>query len=197
MLIGLHGKKGAGKDTVYERLVRYADGWGIPVERRAFGDAVYECAAAALGVDADTLRALKNDQTATVELWSGEHGWDMLARITVRQHLQGHAHGHRKILGEQVWLDTVDLRDHDRKIVVITDVRYRNEAQAVSDAGGVVVRVFGPTEVENADDDHESEMPLPACLVDHAIVNAVRDGFDALDAQVLELVLRLLREERQ
>lgn len=197
MLIGLHGKKQAGKDTVYERLARNRASWGIPVERASFADLLYESAAAALGVDVETLRRIKSAPDAMVELYDTD-GVAMLSRLTVREFLQNYGtQAHRNVFGTDFWVEQVDLADHHRKIVCVTDVRFANEAQAVSDAGGAVVHVVGPPEIEEAGDGHASEEPLPGYLIDHYISNAVRDdGFRSLDSQVLEMVLNLLREER-
>lgn len=197
MLIGLHGRAGAGKDTVYERLVHLlgpASHTGATVERRAFADAVYACAAVSLGVDVATLARFKNDPDATVELYGAKV--EPLARLSVRRYLQNYGQEFRVLFGEDFWVSRVPL-EHDRKIVVITDVRYANEAQAVSDAGGHVLRVLGPPAVEDAVDPHESEAPLSNGLIDHTILNHRRDDrFAMLDWQLLAVVLRLLREER-
>lgn len=197
MLIGLHGRKGAGKDTVYERITHLlgpGSACGAPVERRAFGDKVKELAAASLGVPLDYIEAHKDNPLATVEVYLRDED---LAILTFRQYVQNFAKKHRDTLGLNVWVDQVDLTDHARRIVCITDVRYANEAQAISDAGGVVLRVHGPIEVEEAGDTHESEQPLAHALVDYAIFNTARDDhFRALDGQVMELVCRMLREER-
>lgn len=176
MLIGLNGRAGAGKDTVYERL-EWLLGKDATVERRAFADKVYELAAAGMDTTVEWLRLMKH-------------------RDEVRQYLQNIGHGARLVFGESFWVDQVDL-SHERRVVVITDVRYANEAQAISDAGGTVVRVIGPQAVESTEDPHESEAPIPHALVDGAIYNDVRGhGFGRLDAQVLGLVCSLLREER-
>jgi hypothetical protein len=118
--------------------------------------------------------------------------------LTLRQYLQHYGtEAHRAVFGPNFWVDNVDL-SHEGKVVVVTDVRFANEAQAVSDAGGVVVNVQGPPEVENAGDGHASELPLPRALIDYYIDNSRRsDGFESLDTQVLALVIRLSREERE
>lgn len=53
--------------------------------------------------------------------------------------------------------------------VVISDVRYPNEAQEIIRRGGVVIRVTRP--VALTDDPHESERPLPNDLVSVEIKN--------------------------
>jgi hypothetical protein len=198
MLIGLNGKKQAGKDTVYARI-RHLLGagslTGATVERASFADKLYESAAEALGSTVATLQNVKSDPRWTVAILAPNGR--PVSEQTVRQYLQRYGtEAHRDVFGANFWVDAVDL-SHDRKIVVVTDVRFENEAQAVADAGGVVVRVVGPPDVEEAGDGHASEAPLPHALIDATLDNSVRnDGFRALDEQVLALVLRLLKERQ-
>lgn len=74
----------------------------------------------------------------------------------------------RKVLGEDVWVDAA-LADLPAKDVVFTDVRFPNEAAAIQDAGGYIIRVnrpgYGPV------NDHPSETALDNFPVDAVIVN--------------------------
>lgn len=191
MLIGLNGKKQAGKDTAYERMVVRLP--NATVERRSFADKLYDSAAAALGIDPAWLRELKTNDQARLVIDTP----DVRVPLTFRAYLQHYGtEAHRDVFGPEFWVENVDL-EHARKVVVVTDVRFPNEARAIADAGGVVVRVVGPVEVEEAGDGHASEAELPHALVDGVIYNTNRDdGFESLDRQVLDLVLSLLREER-
>lgn len=194
MLIGLHGKKQAGKDTVHqrlERLVARADGTAT-VRRVSFADKLYESAAAALGVTADELREWKSD--------CGVHVWIInrlqpVRSLTVREYLQLYGtEAHRHVFGDSFWVDNVDLSNEHGEIVVVTDVRFRNEAQAIIDAGGTVVHVIGPPEVEEAGDGHASEETLPDRYIDAVLYNAVRDdNFADLDSAIKGLLLHLRR----
>ena len=192
MLIGLHGKKQAGKDTVYERMRRLLGGQGCKVERVSFADKIYESAAASLGLGVDFLRRWKSDPLAVVEV--STLGYSRRV-ITLRDFVQRYGtEAHRDIFGSDFWVERVDL-DHEGRVVVVTDVRFRNEAQAVSDAGGAVVHVIGPEDVERTDDGHASEETLPECFVDLRLANLRRhDDFHALDSEVLGMFLRLRRE---
>ena len=204
MLIGLHGKKQAGKDTVYERIVaRFGEGSkiGADVVRVSFADKLYESAAAALGVDVDFLRRWKADPGAGMTIQvphpDGGYGIEVGGCIRFREYLQRYGtEAHRDIFGPNFWVDNVDL-SHEGRIVVVTDVRFANEAQAVIDAGGTVVHVIGPDEVELAADGHASEVTLPERYIDARLTNKVRDDdFVSLDLRVMDLLIELLREER-
>lgn len=186
MLIGLTGAAGAGKDTVYETLAQVAEG----VERRSFADKLYESAAAALGVKPDTLRGLKRDPGASVVLHNGDGD---LRVLSVRRYLQRYGtEAHRYIFGPDFWTDALDLTGHFGRTVVVTDVRFRNEALAIRHAGGVMVRVLGPAEV---DADHPSEHPLPPGVIDYTLDNTRRDDDRAtLRMEVLLLRMHLARK---
>lgn len=189
MLIGLHGPKQAGKDTIYERA-RHIMADVLPVERMSFADLLYESAAAALGVGEVTLRCLKNDDDAKVAVL-GNGG--LYAEQTVREYLQRYGtEAHRNIFGADFWVENVkSLERHGGRLVMVTDVRFENEARAVARAGGLVVRVVGPRDVENTGDGHASEAGLPDHLIDLWLHNTKRDdGFRSLDAN-LETVLRI------
>lgn len=198
MLIGLHGKKQAGKDTVYERMLRLLGGQGCKVERTAFADKLYESAAAVLGVEPELLRRWKSHPEARVVLTlpgDAEMHYHVEAQQTVREYVQRYGtEGHRDLFGSDFWVERVDL-SHEGRVLVATDVRFPNEAQAVLNAGGAVVHVIGPDEVEGAGDGHATEEKLPHRYIDLELLNDVRDdAFKTLDAEVLGMFLRLRRE---
>jgi hypothetical protein len=192
MLVGLHGKKQAGKDTVYARMVHLLGGQGATVERVSFADKLYESAAASLGVSVDFLRNWKADPGARVEVVTLGN---VRRSLTFREYLQHYGtEAHRDTFGADFWVEQADL-SHEGRVVVVTDCRFANEAQAILDAGGAIVHVIGPDEVELAGDGHASEEKLPDRFIDLELPNVVRDDdFKALDAEVLGAFLRLRRE---
>lgn len=196
MLIGLTGRKGSGKDTVYERACRIlAEAEGLLVERTGFADCLYWSAAAAFGVTPDTLRQIKNDPGAVVTLVN--KGGKVMASLTVREYLQRYGtEAHRDIFGDDFWVEQVRLRNTAARVLFVTDVRFENEARAIKKAGGHVVRVVGPAETEHSGDDHASEAALPSWLIDETLLNRVRDDeYAALDEHLAMLLIRLRREE--
>jgi hypothetical protein len=131
-----------------------AAGW----ERRAF---------------ADPLKDIARDLG-----WNGEkddHGRRLLQ--TLGQSVRAH-------LGAHVWIDATldDIEPGDR--VVVTDVRYPNEAAAIRQLGGVLVRIERPG--VGPANDHPSEHALDRYRFDFQILNAgtVAD----LHAEMLGLV---------
>lgn len=117
-----------------------------------------------------------------------EYEWH---RLTGREYLQNLGNEARKVFGDEFWVDQVllnpaniDWRDWSQndnideyveeqypgvKFLVITDLRYPNEAQRVLDCGGEVWEVLRPG---TASDGHASEQPLPRDLVTRQIDNS-------------------------
>lgn len=192
MLIGLTGRAGAGKDTVYETLAElYGD--ECPVERRSFAALLYESAAAALGVTVDDLDRWKRDDRVRVAVGvRNAGGLATGVEMTVRQFLQRYGtEAHRDVFGQDFWVDALSLRGHRGRIVAVTDVRFPNEAVAVIQAGGSMIRVLGPTD---GPAHHPSEEPLPDEVVDYQIHNVVRnDDRVYLRRQVRGLVTTIRR----
>ncbi len=195
MLIGLNGHKQAGKDTVYERAAHIMAGV-IEVERVGFADKLYESAAASLGVSVEKLQEWKSNPEMVVHVgcWhSGE--FEYQTERTIREYLQAYGtEAHRGVFGNDFWVDRAPISDHEGRLVFVTDCRFPNEARAIKWAGGSVVRVVGPPDVENSGDGHASEAPLPEYLIDAWIQNHVRDdNFRTLDAQIDTLLRVVLR----
>ena len=181
MIIGLHGRAQAGKDTVYERALAI---WGAGiVERRSFADKLYESAAAALGVTAKDLSWWKTDLGANVYVGGLHTVWNS---ETVREYLQRYGtEAHRDIFGEDFWVQQLDLTGHSNRLVFVTDVRFDNEAAAIRRAGGKIVEVIGD---KAGAYQHRSEAGLTD-PPDYVIYNMVRgDGYRALDHAVRDAV---------
>lgn len=173
-VIGLAGFARAGKDTVADILQEITDG---TVERDAFADRLKLIAALALGV------AVHPDDVGAsgVRRWADQFkeaesvavigpGSTVISQISGRQFLQRlGAEGIRDVLGANSLVDAVPLHRPDVDLLVITDVRFENEAKSIHRAGGTIWRINRPGVVEG---DHLSETPLPDELVDVEIDNS-------------------------
>lgn len=211
MLLGMHGKKQAGKDTAYRRLAALFEGGDLAfysaaienVRRVSFADLLYRSAAAALGVTVEQLNEWKTDPSVGVAVVSIHDEFHELCPegigylgdpITVREYLQRYGtEAHRNVFGTDFWVDAVDL-SHEGELIVVTDVRFPNEAEAIRKAGGRVVRIVGPPEVENTGDAHASEIPLPAQLVDHTVRNDIRYDRARYEAELGDARTRSFKE---
>lgn len=186
-VIGLAGRSRAGKDTVADYLVDLTQG---RVERDAFADRLKLIAARALDikfhpdqVGAGAVRRWGDHLKENVEIVVRGPFGAIEDQVSGRRFLQRlGAEGIRDVLGPSVLVDALPLvRDCD--LLVVTDVRFPNEAEAIRRAGGEVWEIFRPG---GPGDDHVSERRLPHTLVDRVITN---DGaLDDLRERVREIL---------
>ncbi|MFF9095710.1 hypothetical protein ACF1AX_21600 [Streptomyces sp. NPDC014802] len=173
LVIGLAGYARSGKNEAAEALIQY--GWTQAAFADKLKDFLYALDPLIPGHwGAGNLR-LRKLVDAT--------GWDY-AKTTypeVRALLQrAGTEAGRKVLGASVWVDALFREHADASALVITDVRFPNEARAVSEQGGVLIRVerpgTGPAR-DRAGRVHESEVALDGWAFDHTLVNdgSVRD----------------------
>jgi hypothetical protein len=170
MIIGLSGYAQVGKDTIGKALV---EGYGFT--RFAFADALKECV-----YRLNPIVVAENAPdyvprgpylvTHRVQDYVDSLGWEEAKKYPeVRRLLQvmGTEAG-RQVLGDNIWVDAV-LNKVGSRDVVITDCRFPNEAQAVKERGGHVVRVVRPgVDAVNA---HPSETSLDDWPFDRIVIN--------------------------
>ena len=128
VLIGVNGKARSGKDTTFAVIRDLFPG---RVERVAFAD------------------ALREEARTTIDPQTGKPLWDGVIPYTVEGRAALQSIGHlRRQSNPRYWIDKVFEHIRQRAatplgpdIFVITDVRYRNEADAVREAGGFVLRI--------------------------------------------------------
>ncbi len=159
-IIGLVGHKGAGKDTAAKALS--ALGW----RNLKFAGSLKEMLRAMLSIqgvpDHYIDRMIEGDLKEVASHYLGGR--------TPRHAMQtlGTEWG-RKLLSPDLWTNAAmaEARQHAR--VVFTDCRFRNEAAAVSEAGGMVIRIDRPG--NPVDLSHESEREIAEIGVHEEIVN--------------------------
>ncbi len=186
MIIGLTGYAQHGKDTVGRYLV---EKYGF--RRYAFADQLKSMAVVlnpiVYGDDYETLR-LRD----LVE----REGWDEAKKDQeVRRFLQVlGTEAVREHLGKDAWIDALDKRLNDdgrtrSDSIVITDVRFPNEAQFVRRNGGEVWRIHRIVRTEHGDFtdfdnglgvDHPSEKFVNVIKVNHVIIAESLDDLQML-----------------
>ncbi|MBB18354.1 MAG: hypothetical protein CMP20_02640 [Rickettsiales bacterium] len=143
-IIGLGHKKGSGKDATADILENHALSNGVKVLRIAFAYTLKAVVGIMFGLEADQLTT--QEGKAAVDPF-----WD----VTPRQMLQWVGTDcFRNVLHPKIWI-TVLLRrlvaalnpDEDT-LVLITDVRFPDEANAIRKWGGVVWRIDRPSVLE-------------------------------------------------
>jgi len=163
MLIALCGAAGSGKNTVADRLVKEHGFYHL-----AFADPLYEMVSIVTGLSREDLEDREVKETPID--WLGKSPRQLLQSL-------GTEWG-RNTVHDQIWVRAAFSRVADLEAagrdVVITDVRFDNEAVAAKAAGGVVWRVVrrgGPRLTEGAAA-HSSEAGVPDTLVDAEIANS-------------------------
>jgi hypothetical protein len=175
MIIGLSGYAQSGKDATANLLcLNYG------YERHAFADPIRT------GIY--RLNPFVNSTTRLAEIVD-EYGWDVAKHEPeVRRLMQvfGTEVG-RKMFGENFWIKTAmkDIQAGSR--IVISDVRYPNEADAIKALGGTVWRINRHN--HSAVNGHASEHAMNMYMFNHVIYN---DGtLDDLSDEVFMLAKEL------
>lgn len=169
MIIGITGKKRAGKDTAAEYLTsigfvlyRFAD----PIKRL--------CADIFLWDD----EHINGDYKETVdERWgiSPRKAQQLVGTELFREALPGHSRSFNSITGPDVWVRRFGLWYHGQD-VVIPDVRFPNEADVIKAMGGHIVRIERPGACTT--DPHPSELMMDSIKADYTLTND--GGIDGL-----------------
>jgi len=177
IIIGLVGHARTGKDTVAERLVNQHG-----FTRFALADAVRHMAGRICGP------ALNGGGPPYTPEWLGywEKAKDDFPELT-RRALQDTGMAARKIMGEDIWIKVLERRMAEQpelKRVVITDIRFVNEAEWLSTKpGGQVWEVRRPGVVAINGHAAEASVDAAAALSHCVIVNdgTTQDLADAVD----------------
>lgn len=156
MIIGLCGRKGCGKSSV----AKAGESYGYST--MSFADPLRDMLKA-LGVPKEMLSDPKLKESGT--------NW-VFGYKTPRQLLQslGTAWG-RECVSQTIWIDhlierlRVDIGDPQPN-VIIDDVRFNNEAEAIQEEGGVIVEVVRDESFYADRDPHPSEQGIAEHLID-------------------------------
>jgi len=152
MIIGLTGYAQSGKDTIAKILVDNYD-----YKRIAFADKIREF--------------LYETAPGHVRLLVDEVGWDKAKQNqAVRELIQNTGVGARKVFGEDFWIHQAVKGYKNLDNVVITDVRFTNEADYIKCFPGAQLWRVKRVGVE-AVNSHLSETQLDGYPVDQILVN--------------------------
>lgn len=203
MIIGISGFQGSGKDTIADYLQNI---YGF--KRDSFASTLKDAVAAVFGWDRELLEGRTKESRAwreQVDAWWANR-LDM-PNLTPRLVLQlWGTEVARKAFHDDTWIASLENKlSKAHNDIVITDVRFPNEIQAVRNAGGIVIRVVRGPEPEWYDlaietnsgtfnhmataypEVHPSEWAWIGTEFD-AVIDNNSDGLDPLFAQVKRLV---------
>jgi hypothetical protein len=145
-LIGISGKIGSGKDTAAAMIQE-----GRPYDNRKFAGKLKQICGILLNVDPKQFESQEFKSTYLPD-------WGM----TVREFLQ--RMGTEAVRGQihdNAWvMSTMSGFNPDTEAWIITDVRFPNEAKAILDAGGIMIRIERDTEAGRGVAEHPSETSL-------------------------------------
>jgi hypothetical protein len=163
MLVGVTGYAQHGKDSVGARLV---DSWGYT--RFGFADPLK-----AMALAVDPVIPYDSSSWDTLSAIVAREGWEGAKSIVeVRRFLQVlGTEGARGTFGEDCWVHALEGRivDSEAENVVVTDVRFPNEARWLHRHSGVLIRVIRPG--WPYDPAHASERYVPELAADFVIDN--------------------------
>jgi len=204
MIVGIAGFQGSGKDTIADYLCNI---YGF--KRDTFAATLKDAVAAVFGWDRELLEGRTKESRAWREQvepwWANRLNMPNLTPRLVLQ-LWG-TEVARKAFHDDTWIASLEnklVKAHND--IVITDVRFPNEIQAVRNAGGTVIRVVRGPEPDwyhlavNANSGEQIAKEMLANLGVHpsewawigtkfdAIIDNNADGLDPLFAQVKDLV---------
>jgi hypothetical protein len=161
MIIGLSGYAGCGKDTVADLLVK-----DFGYAKYSFADYVRK------GLEILNPRL---DESIDLETYLDVFGWEDGKRIPphgdeLRRLMQKFGDSARTLFGPHVFVDALMKELDPADKAVISDVRYPNEALAITNLNGVMWRITRPETY--ATNDHSSELSMENFPHDVYLLNA-------------------------
>jgi hypothetical protein len=180
MLIGLSGKRGSGKNTVAEIIQAHQTGWRI----KAFADKLKLIASILTNVRLEEMYSQEGKKLFLPE-------WDM----TVGEILQKiGTDAIRNGLHSEAWI-LATLTDYSPTLdkLIICDMRFPNEAEAIKARGGILIRMEGDPLQQQGDGTRDDTHPSETALDTYT-------GFDKIifnigSRQELEVVVKdIIRE---
>lgn len=178
IIIGISGKKGSGKDTFASLLANeLLRKQGLKVTLKAFADKLKKCCAILSG-QFDWIFYDQNSKNKKAGLLS----------MTNRELMQKFGDLTRQ-LDQDIWIKLAlepDTRINP-DVLIITDVRFRNEAKAIKDKGGILIRIESDRSEE---DSHISEIDLDSySIFDFGIINNKDTSLDNLKEQIINNII--------
>ena len=179
-LIGITGKAGAGKDTVAAIIKAYLHGRGCKAKRYSFADPLKRGCSELFGVPIDEF--YDRDMKEEIHPVWGVSRRQLLIMVGT-DHL-------RDQFDQSVWIKRAEQElaknDTTNTYTIIPDIRFDNEAEFVTDAGGILFNVLRPSDLRDVQAiDHKSEAGVD---LSHAVPIMNDDTFEALSLKIHSLL---------
>lgn len=181
MIIGISGHKFSGKSTV-ARLLSEATGYEV----RSFATPLKKMVCALVGCTMDDLEDYDYKENTEVP----KHLWAYCAngKHTIRALMQGLGDLMRKENPDVFIECTLNSNDY----YLVSDCRLPNEAKAIKDRGGIIIKVVRDSVV--ASDKHQSETHIDDIQEDYTLFN--NTTLEEL-AEYVEIFATILKKEKK
>jgi len=152
LIIGIHGKIGSGKDTVAKEIKKSFPQYNFKTV--SFGYNVKKVISIITGIDMRSLlsRKIKAQYLEQFKMTVGE----LFQQVGTN--------ALRDVLNKDVWIISLFNSIKDNENIIITDVRFLNEAESIINRGGYLIKIIGdPKKVNKKDSrdvNHKSETDL-------------------------------------
>lgn len=186
IVIGISGKKRAGKDTAAQIMRAKALASGFTVVRRALADLLKEECATAISEEADHYDLSYENVLKEMNTDGVKEKYRLLLQwwgTQFRRHMCGEDYWIRAM---RLWIECHTISNEmmqpghpsPKQMILIPDIRFPNEVEMVKQLGGFVIRLNRP-ETDSVADTHISECALDDFTEwDGIIWN--REGLDVL-----------------
>lgn len=184
VLIGLVGKAGSGKSTIADIFQAHYDTsylWGQLYFKISFADRLKDCIKALFD-----LRRLDKDEYCETTNCTYGRVCQIMGQMM------------KKEFGEDFWIKLAlgnnpgFREDYDYPHTIITDVRFKNEADTVRRLGGKLIRILrdAPPPVDGRDPNDVSETELESIKADYVIEN--NGTIDELHSTFFDIMIAIL-----
>jgi len=152
LIIGISGKMGSGKDTIAKEIMKSFPEYNF--RRVSFGYNVKKIVSILTGFDMRTILSRKV-KSIFLEDWNMTVG-ELFQQVGTN--------ALRDVLNEDTWILSLFNNVNNGENIIITDVRFENEANAILNRGGYLIRVNGDpkklSDNETRNSNHKSETEL-------------------------------------
>ena len=152
LIIGISGKMGSGKDTVAREIIKTFPNYNF--RRVSFGYNVKKIVSILTGLDMRTILSRKIKKVY-LEDWGMTVG-ELFQQVGTN--------ALRDLLNKDTWILSLFNNVNNGENIIITDVRFINEADSIINRGGYLIRINGdPNKIrdnETRNINHKSETEL-------------------------------------
>jgi len=131
LIIGISGKIGSGKDTIAKEILKTFPEYNF--RRVSFGYNVKKVVSLLTGIDMRTIlsRKIKTYYLSEWDMTVGEM-FQVVGTDSIRDNLS-----------DNTWIYSLFNNVKDGENIIITDVRFKNEAYSILNRGGYLIRLIG------------------------------------------------------